>query len=196
MKKSIYLLTIALFLVCSLKAQTPTTPSESQVVKHTISRVMEKKIDGKNWELTLTNDEVTDLKLNGKKLPKASWSKHQAEIDNLRSTAYEMDPVLPNNSENPDSTMIKVEDVQVTGNGDLSPEEKATHKVIEDELMNDKLITNRTYNLVLTESTMTVNGKAVSKEIMDKYIIIYYTHSGEQRCEGCKFKIQLNKKAN
>ncbi len=195
MKKSIFLFGTALLSAFSIQAQTPTTPSVSEpvVVKHTISRIMEKTINGKNWELTLNNDEVADLKLNGKKMPKSTWTKYQAEIDNLRSAALEMDPEVMKDNKN---TTTKVHDVLLSDSGDLTPEQKATHKAIEDELMNDKLINERVYKLTLTENSMLVNGKTMSKEVTDKYIILYYTYSGEQRCEGCRFKIQMDKKAN
>ena len=195
MKKSIYLFFASAFVAFSLNAQTPATPSvsEPEIVKRTVSRVMEKTINGKKWELTLNNDEVAEVKMSGKKLPKSTWTKYQTEIDNLRAAAYEVDPDA---SIVPKDGIIKSQEVFMSDGGDLTPEQKATHKAIEDELMNDKLIAERSYKLVLTENSMSVNGRTMSKETVAKYIILYYTYSGEQRCEGCRFKVQVNKQTN
>jgi hypothetical protein len=191
MKKTIFLFLATLFLTFSLNAQTPSVSQSEPVIKRTVSRVMEKTIDGKQWEVTLNNDEVAEVKMAGKKLPKSAWAKYQSQIDNLRSAAYEMDPEAPIV---PKEGTLHNAEVHLADGGDLTTEQKATHKAIEDELMSDKLIANRTYKLLLTENSMVINGKTMSKEMTDKYITLYYAHSGEQRCEGCRFKIQLNKK--
>ena len=194
MKKCFYTSFAALFFTFSLCAQSTMSPSVSaqEGVKRTVSRMMEKTINGKKWELTLVNDEVEEVKVNGKKLPKSAWAKYQTEVDDLRASAYDLDPEASNV---PKDGIIKEQEVIMSDGGDLTPEQKATQRAIEDEMMNDKLIKERSYQLVLTEKTMSVNGKTMPKETIDKYIIIYYTYSGEQRCEGCRFKIQVNKQA-
>lgn len=194
MKKCFYTSFAALFLTFSLFSQSTTPPSVSEQaeVKRTVSRVMEKTINGKKWELTLVNDDVTEVKVNGKKLPKSAWAKYQTEVDDLRASAYDLDPEA---SKATKDGIVKEQEVAISDSGDLTPEQKATQRAIEDEMMTDKLIKERSYQLVLTEKTMSVNGKTMPKETIDKYIIIYYTHSGEQRCEGCRFKLQVNKQA-
>lgn len=194
MKKCFYTSFAALFFTFSLCAQSTMPPSVSahEGVKRTVSRMMEKTINGKKWELTLVNDEVEEVKVNGKKLPKSAWAKYQTEVDDLRASAYDLDPEASNV---PKDGIIKEQEVIMSDGGDLTPEQKATQRAIEDEMMNDKLIKERSYQLVLTEKTMSINGKTMPKETIDKYIIIYYTYSGEQRCEGCRFKIQVNKQA-
>ena len=192
MKKGFYTTFAAFMLAFSLNAQTPTTPSVAgqEIEQRTISREMEKTINGKKWALTLKNDEVASVKVNGKVLPKAAWAKYQNEIDDLKASAYTLDPDVSNV---PKGGIIRTQDIQVSDGGDLTPEQKATQRAIEDEMLKQGLIETRAYKLVLSDKTMIVNGKTMSKETTDKYIAIYYANSGEQKCEGCTFKIQVNK---
>ena len=194
MKKVFYAAFIALLQGLALTAQTTTptpTVSEPQVVKHVLTREMEKTIDGKKWVLTLQNDEVADLKLNGKKLPKAAWAKYQKEIDDLRSSSYQLDPEATSSDTD---KMVKEAEIHLKDGGDLTPEQKAAQNAIEAEMLNDKLIGKDNYQLVLSEKMMMVNGKKMPQSTLEKYVGIYYANSGEQACEGCHFKIQVNKK--
>lgn len=193
MKKGFYTTLAAFMLAFSLNAQTPTAPSVSApqaAEKRTIVREMEKTINGKQWILTLKNDEVADVKMNGKTLAKKDWTKHQSEIDDLRASAYALDTDekdAPN-----EKKVIRTKDIQIDG-GDLTSEQKATQHAIEESLLSDGLIKSVTYSLFLSDKTMTLNGKTMSKETTDKYIAIYFASSGEQKCEGCTFKFQINK---
>ena len=180
---------VALSLNAQTTAQTPSVKTEEIVTKRVIIREMEKTINGKKMEVTFKNDEVTALKVDGKNVPKASWSKFQTEIDELRSSAIAMDHD-PEQGANSEVKILSAEDA------DLSAEQKATQVAIENELISDNLIEkDKSYKLMLSEKSMSVNGKTVSQGMLDKYISIYYTNSGEQRCEKCQFKMQLNKRA-
>lgn len=193
MKKGFYTTLAAFMLAFSLNAQTPTAPSVSapqDIEKRTIVREMEKTINGKQWILVLKNDEVTELKLNGKTLSKSVWAKYQNEIDDLRASAYALDSDEKDASN--EKKVIRTKDIQIDG-GDLTSEQKATQHAIEEALLSDGLIKSATYSLFLSDKTMSLNGKTMSKEITDKFIAIYFDNSGEQKCEGCTFKFQINK---
>ncbi|MBL7816938.1 MAG: hypothetical protein JNL70_18085 [Saprospiraceae bacterium] len=196
MTKILYTALVLVLATALSNAQTPTPPSvsepASEAFKRTTSRVMEKTINSKKWELTLTNDEVSEVKINGKKLPKAAWSKYQTEIEDLRSSAYALDTEM-NNGMSKDSSILKVEDVVVATAG-LTEEQKGTQNALEEALLSDNLISNReSYNLLLTEKIMKLNGKIMPQSTLDKYVNIYYTTSGDTRCAGCTFKFQVNK---
>ncbi len=193
MKKGFYATYAAFLLAFSLHAQTSTTPAATGAAteKRSIVREMEKTIDGKKWELRLQNDEVTDVRVNGKALSKSTWSQYQTQIDDLRASAYALDADSPMSKDS--SYQIKVKDIQLTDGG-LTPENIATQNALEDALLSESLIKTRSYTLLLTEKSMVVNGKTMSKEIRDKFIDIYYAHAGEEKCTGCTFKFQINKK--
>jgi hypothetical protein len=193
MKKGFYTTLAALAMAFSLHAQTPTVPSVSapqDIEKRTISREMEKTINGKKWALVLKNDEVASVKINGKILPKSAWTKYQTEIDDLRASAYALDPDV---SGVPKDGIIKTQDIQLSDGGNLTPEEKATQHALEDEMLKQGLIATRAYKLILSDKSMILNGKTMPKETMDKYIAIYYTYSGDPKCTGCTFKFQIDK---
>lgn len=195
MKKGFYTTLTALALAFSLQAQTPTTPSVSapeNIEKRTTVREMEKTINGKQWTLILKNDEVAEVKVNGKAVPKSTWTKYQSEIDDLRASAYALDTDEKDASEG--KKVIRTRDIQIDG-GDLTAEQKAAQHAIEEALLGEGLIKAGTYSLFLSDKTMSLNGKTMSKETADKYIAIYYANSGEQKCEGCTFKFQINKQA-
>jgi hypothetical protein len=174
------LFTVALF------AQTPE-------VKRSITRVTEKKINGKNYELTLKDDEVAKLKINGKVIPKAQYAKFQDQIDQLKVGAYEMEAEKTSVA---GDKYVSAQEIYLSDGGDLTPEQKTTNNMVEEELLKDGLITERSYKLDLNDKEMLLNGKALSKTLHDKYTEIYYTYSGEKRCEGCRFRLKLDKQTN
>ncbi len=157
--------------------------------KRNVTRTIEKVINKKRWELTLKNDVVTEVKIAGKILPKASYAKHQTQIDELKGAAYDMQT----SSGEIGQEVFKTSDYQ-SSSAPMSDQEKAASKMIEDTMIQDGLIKeSKAYKLVLTEKQMTVDGKVMSKEVHQKYVTIYYTYSGEQACEGCHFKMSTNK---
>jgi hypothetical protein len=157
--------------------------------KRTTTRTVEKVINKKRWELTLKNDEVTQVKIAGKILGKAYYAKHQAAIDELKVAAYDMQT----SSGEIGQDVFKLSDYQ-SSSAPMTEEEKTASKMIEDALVQDGLIKeDRVYTLVLSDKQMTVNGKVMPKTTHDKYVSIYYSYSGEQACEGCHFKMSTNK---
>jgi hypothetical protein len=157
--------------------------------KRSVTRTVEKVINNKRWELTLKNDEVTQVKIAGKVLGKAYYAKHQDAIDQLKAAAYDMQT----SSGELGQEVFKLSEHQ-SGNMPMSDQEKTASKMIEDALVADGLIKeSRVYRLVLTDKQMTLEGKVLSKEVHEKYVNIYYTYSGEQACEGCHFKMSTNK---
>jgi hypothetical protein len=165
----------------------------AQDVKRSVTRVTEKKINGKNWELTLKNDEVDKLKINGKLVPKAQYAKYQSQIDELKVGAYEMEA---------DQTLVagdkyvSAQEIYLADGGDLTQEQKNTNAMVEEELLKDGLITERAYKLDLNDREMLLNGKALSKTLHEKYTEIYYSYSGEKRCDNCRFRLKLDKQTN
>jgi Skp family chaperone for outer membrane proteins len=158
--------------------------------KRNVTRTIEKVINKKHWELTLKNDEVTNVKISGKTLGKAYYGKYQAEIDQLKTAAYDMQTP----SGEVGQEVFKLSEYQ-NSSAPMSEQEKTASKMIEDALVQDGLVKDdyRFYRLVLTDKQMTVEGKVMSKEMHQKYVALYYTYSGEQACEGCHFKISTNK---
>jgi hypothetical protein len=200
MKKGFYATCAAFLLAFSLHAQTKTTPlpedwdastltTGTTTQKRSIVREMEKTIDGKKWELRLQNDEVAEVRVNGKSLAKSTWPQYQTQIDDLRAASYALDADSPMSKD----SSYQIKDIQLTDGG-LTPENKATQNALEDALLNESLIKTRSYKLILTEKSMIVDGKTMSKEVRDRFIDIYYAHAGETRCAGCTFKFQINKK--
>ena len=205
MKKGTFLTLAACFATTILTAQQPaatvkvtqeakviSTSAEPTVIKKSVSRTIEKTINGKRFELTLTNDVVSEVKINNKRLNKDFYGKYQSQIDELRSAAYEMDTETPFVGADKSVTS---QDIQTVGNADLSSDQKAANAMIEETLLADGLIKDRAYRLELTEKAMTLDGKTQPKETHDKYINIYYTYSGETRCNDCRFKFKISKQA-
>jgi hypothetical protein len=165
----------------------------AQDVNRSVTRVMEKKINGKKWELTLKNDEVLKVKVNGKVLPKAQYAKFQSQIDELKVGAYEMET---------DKTLVEgdkyvtAQEMYLADGGDLTPEQKTTNTMVEEELLKDGLITERAYKLDLSDKGMVLNGKTLSKTLHEKYTEIYFMYSGEKRCDSCRFRLKLDKQTN
>jgi hypothetical protein len=191
MKKGFFTTIAAFMLAFSLHAQSTTAPSVAvqETERRTVAREMEKTINGKKWELSLQNDEVAEVKVDGQTLPKSTWTKYQAEIEDLRSSAYALDA----NMSTPNGNSFKIQEYNTTDGG-LTPEHKATQNALEESMLGDGLIKTRSYKLVLTEKAMVLDEKTLSKATRDKYIAIYYTYSGETKCEGCTFKFQVNRK--
>ena len=206
MKKERFLILAACLIATILTAQQPTattlkkneeakvisTSAQPTVIKKSVSRTIEKTINGKRFELTLTNDVVSEVKINNKRLNKDFYGKYQSQIDELRSAAYEMDTETPFVGADKSVTS---QDIQTVGNADLSSDQKAANAMIEETLLADGLIKDRAYRLELTEKAMTLDGKTQPKETHDKYINIYYTYSGETRCNDCRFKFKISKQA-
>lgn len=182
MKNHCYLTLSAFALSLSLNAQTSSSVSLQDAEKRIVVREMEKTIDGKNWVLTLKNDKVEDVTVNGEKLAKSSWSKYQNEIDDLKASAYKLDSNNANVSKD-----ISIE------SGELTSEQKSAQNAIEDELLKQGLIKTKNYKLTLSDKAMILDGKTLSKEVMNKFIKIYYTYTGESQCDGCTFKFQVDK---
>jgi hypothetical protein len=157
--------------------------------KRTTTRTVEKVINKKRWELTLKNDEVTQVKIAGKILGKAYYAKHQAEIDELKVTAYDMQT----SSGEVGQEVFKLSEYK-NSSAPMSEEEKTASRMIEEALVQDGLIKDAAaYKLVLTEKAMTLNGNILPKTTHEKFVNIYYTYSGEKACEGCHFKMSTNK---
>ncbi len=192
MKKLTLLLSILVVFTAQMTAQKANRDAKSVEVspdKRNVTRTVEKVIDKKKWELTLKNDEVTNVKIAGKTLGKAYYGKYQSQIDQLKTAAYDMQT----SSGELGQEVFKLSDYQ-NSSAPMSDQEKNATKMIEDALIQDGLIKeNRVYKLVLTDKLMTVNGKAVSKDMHQKYVNLYYTYSGEQACEGCHFKMSTDK---
>jgi hypothetical protein len=187
-----YLLIILVMFSTKIMAQSTQMTAKSVEVspdKRSVTRTIEKVINNKRWELTLKNDEVTQVKIAGKILAKANYAKHQSAIDELKVAAYDMQT----SSGELGQEVFKLSEHQ-SGNMPMTDQEKTASKMIEDALISDGLVKeNRVYRLVLTDKQMTVDGKVMSKEVHEKYVNIYYTYSGEQACEGCHFKMSTNK---
>ena len=193
MNKFTFILLILVMFSTKTYAQTTQMTAKSVEVspdKRHVTRTIEKVINKKRWELTLKNDEVVNVKIAGKTLGKAYYAKHQAEIDELKVAAYDMQT----SSGEVGQEVFKLSDYK-SSSEPMSEQEKTASKMIEDALVQDGLVkdNNRFYRLVLTDKLMTVDGKTLSKEMHQKYVSIYYTYSGEQACEGCHFKMSTNK---
>ena len=192
MKKITLLLSILVVFTAKMTAQQANMTAKSvegSPEKRTVTRTIEKVIDKKKWELTLKNDEVTNVKIAGKTLGKAYYGKYQEQIDQLKTAAYDMQT----SSGELGQDVFKLSDYQ-NSSAPMSEQEKNATKMIEDALVQDGLIKeSRVYKLVLTDKLMTLNGKAVSKEMHQKYVNLYYTYSGEKACDGCHFKVSTDK---
>ena len=193
MNKLTFILLILVMFSTKIVAQATRMTAKSVEVspdKRNVTRTVEKVINKKRWELTLKNDEVVNVKIAGKTLGKAYYAKHQAEIDELKVAAYDMQT----SSGEVGQEVFKLSEYK-NSSAPMSEEEKTASKMIEDALVQDGLVKdeNRFYRLVLTDKLMTVDGKTMSKEMHQKYVSIYYTYSGEQACEGCHFKMSTNK---
>lgn len=192
MKKLTLLLSILVVFSAKMMAQSANMTAKSVEVspdKRNVTRTVEKVIDKKKWELTLKNDEVTNVKIAGKTLAKAYYGKYQAQIDQLKTAAYDMQT----SSGELGQDVFKLSDYQ-NSSAPMSEQEKNATNMIEEALIQDGLIKeNRVYKMVLTDKLMTVNGKAISKEMHQKYVNLYYTYSGEQACDGCHFKMSTDK---
>jgi hypothetical protein len=164
-------------------------PQTELPVTRTINREIEKTIKGKKWVLKTTNGEVTEVKLSGKKLPKSNWAKYQAEIDELRASSIDTESEI-NLGE---GKVIKASDIHISEGGALSPEQKAAQSALEDEMLRDKYIHERAYKMMLSDKIFILNGKTMPKDVHERYVNIYYTYSGETRCEGCRFKVEVDK---
>ena len=157
--------------------------------KRTTTRTVEKVINKKRWELTLKNDEVTNVKIAGKTLGKAYYGKYQSQIDELKVAAYDMQT----SSGEVGQEVFKLSEYQ-NSSMPMSEDEKNATRMIEESLLQDGLIKEiNVYKLLLTDKQMTLNGKIMSKEVHEKYVNLYYTYSGEQACEGCHFKVSTDK---
>jgi hypothetical protein len=191
-KLTFILLILVMFSTKTFAQRTQMTAKSVEVSpdKRHVTRTVEKVINKKRWELTLKNDEVVNVKIAGKTLGKAYYAKHQAEIDELKVAAYDMQT----SSGEVGQEVFKLSDYK-SSSEPMSEQEKTASKMIEDALVQDGLVKddNRFYRLVLTDKLMTVDGKTMSKEMHQKYVSIYYTYSGEQACEGCHFKMSTNK---
>ena len=192
MKKLTLLFSILVVFTAKTMAQSANMTAKSVEVspdKRDVTRTVEKVINKKKWELTLKNDVVTNVKIAGKTLGKAYYDKYQSQIDQLKTAAYDMQT----SSGELGQEVFKLSDYQNSAAPMSEQEKNATH-MIEEALIQDGLIKeNRVYKLVLTDKLMTVNGKAISKEMHQKYVNLYYTYSGEQACEGCHFKMSTDK---
>jgi hypothetical protein len=139
--------------------------------KRTTTRTVEKVINKKRWELTLKNDEVTNVKIGGKTLGKAYYAKHQAEIDELKVAAYDMQT----SSGEVGQEVFKLSEYK-NSSAPMSEEDKTASRMIEEALVQDGLIKDATaYKLVLTEKAMTLNGTILPKATHEKFVNIYYT---------------------
>ena len=92
MKKLLFFLFLAMFCTKTTAQNTRMTAKSVEVSpdKRTTTRTVEKVINKKRWELTLKNDEVTNVKIAGKTLGKAYYAKYQSQIDELKVAAYDM----------------------------------------------------------------------------------------------------------
>jgi hypothetical protein len=192
MKKLTFLLLILVAFSTKMIAQSANMTAKSVEVspdKRHVTRTVEKVIDKKKWELTLKDDVVTNVKIAGKTLGKAYYGKYQSQIDQLKVAAYDMQT----SSGELGQEVFKLSEYQ-NSSAPMSEQEKNATNMIEDALVQDALIKeDRFYKLVLTEKQMTVNGKVMSKEVHQKFVNLYYTYSGEQACEGCRFKMSTDK---
>jgi hypothetical protein len=188
-----FLITGLVLCACSLFAQT-TSVTTTQETK----QVVEREKDGKKWKLTLKNYEVEQLSLNGKIVPTKDYTKYQNVIDALRATAngYEMpfevvEPVVTSKG------IASTTTYEYSESYILTPEQKYVNWKIEEELKNDKFLgdNGKSFQFDLTESALIINGKQQAKELLDKYVDIYYNYSGEQRCKGCTFRLSFNRQA-
>ena len=191
MKKLLFFLFLALFCTEAMAQNTKMTAKSVEVSpdKRTTTRTVEKVINKKRWELTLKNDEVTNVKIAGKTLGKAYYGKYQAQIDELKVAAYDMQT----SSGEVGQEVFKLSEYQ-NSSMPMSEEEKNATRMIEESLLQDGLIKEiNVYKLLLTDKQMTLNGKIMSKEVHQKYVNLYYTYSGEKACEGCHFKMSTDK---
>ena len=191
MKKLLFFLFLALFCTEAMAQNTKMTAKSVEVSpdKRTTTRTVEKVINKKRWELTLKNDEVTNVKIAGKTLGKAYYGKYQAQIDELKVAAYDMQT----SSGEVGQEVFKLSEYQ-NSSMPMSEEEKNATRMIEESLLQDGLIKEiNVYKLLLTDKQMTLNGKIMSKEVHEKYVNLYYTYSGEKACEGCHFKVSTDK---
>ena len=191
MKKLLFFLFLALFCTEAMAQNTKMTAKSVEVSpdKRTTTRTVEKVINKKRWELTLKNDEVTNVKIAGKTLGKAYYGKYQAQIDELKVAAYDMQT----SSGEVGQEVFKLSEYQ-NSSMPMSEEEKNATRMIEESLLQDGLIKEiNVYKLLLTDKQMTLNGKIMSKEVHEKYVNLYYTYSGEKACEGCHFKMSTDK---
>lgn len=191
MKKLVFFLFLAMLCAKTTAQNTQMTAKSVEVSpdKRTTTRTVEKVINKKRWELTLKNDEVTNVKIAGKTLGKAYYPKYQAQIDELKVAAYDMQT----SSGELGQEVFKLSEYQ-NSSAPMSEEEKTATRMIEESLLQDGLIKEiNVYKLVLTDKQMTLNGKTMSKEVHEKYANLYYTYSGEKACEGCHFKMSTDK---
>jgi major membrane immunogen (membrane-anchored lipoprotein) len=188
----IFLIAGFMLCACSIFAQT-TSVTTTQETK----QVVEREKDGKKWKLTLKNYEVEQLTLNGKIVSTKEYAKYQNVIDALRATAngYEM----PFEVVEPTVTAkgIASKQYEYTESYTLTPEQKYVNWKIEEELKNDKILgdNGKSFQFELTEKSLIINGKEQPKALLDKYVDIYYNYSGEQRCNGCIFRLSFNRQA-
>ena len=191
MKKLLFFLFLALFCAKATAQSSKMTAKSVEVSpdKRTTTRTVEKVINKKRWELTLKNDEVTNVKIAGKTLGKAYYGKYQSQIDELKVAAYDMQT----SSGEVGQEVFKLSEYQ-NSSMPMSEQEKNATRMIEESLLQDGLIKEiNVYKLLLTDKQMTLNGKIMSKEVHQKYVNLYYTYSGEQACEGCHFKMSTDK---
>ena len=191
MKKLLFFLFLVLFCTKVMAQNTKMTAKSVEVSpdKRTTTRTVEKVINKKRWELTLKNDEVTNVKIAGKTLGKAYYGKYQAQIDELKVAAYDMQT----SSGEVGQEVFKLSEHQ-NSSMPMSEDEKNATRMIEESLLQDGLIKEiNVYKLLLTDKQMTLNGKIMSKEVHQKYVNLYYTYSGEKACEGCHFKMSTDK---
>ena len=191
MKKLLFFLFLVLFCTKTMAQNTKMTAKSVEVSpdKRTTTRTVEKVINKKRWELTLKNDEITNVKIAGKTLGKAYYGKYQSQIDELKVAAYDMQT----SSGEVGQEVFKLSEYK-NSSMPMSEEEKNATRMIEESLLQDGLIKEiNVYKLLLTDKQMTLNGKIMSKEVHEKYVNLYYTYSGEQACEGCHFKMSTDK---
>ena len=191
MKKLLFFLFLAMFCTKMMAQNTKMTAKSVEVSpdKRTTTRTVEKVINKKRWELTLKNDEITNVKIAGKTLGKAYYGKYQSQIDELKVAAYDMQT----SSGEVGQEVFKLSEYQ-NNSMPMSEDEKAATRMIEESLLQDGLIKEiNVYKLLLTDKQMTLNGKIMSQEVHQKYVNLYYTYSGEKACEGCHFKMSTDK---
>ncbi len=191
MKKLLFFLFLAMFCTKMMAQNTRMTAKSVEVSpdKRTTTRTVQKVINKKRWELTLKNDEVTNVKIAGKTLGKAYYGKYQSQIDELKVAAYDMQT----SSGEVGQEVFKLSEYQ-NSSMPMSEDEKNATRMIEESLLQDGLIKEiNVYKLLLTDKQMTLNGKIMSKEVHEKYVNLYYTYSGEKACEGCHFKMSTDK---
>lgn len=192
MKKLTCLFAILALFCANMTAQKANMTAKSVDIspdKKDVTRTIEKVINKKKWELTLKNDVVTNVKIAGKTLGKAYYPKYQAQIDELKVAAYDMQT----SSGELGQEVFKLSDYQ-NSSAPMTEQEKTATTMIEDALVQDGLIKeDRFYKLLLTDKQMSVNGKVMSKEVHQKFVNLYYMYSGEQACDGCHFKMSTDK---